>query len=198
MDARIKSKYSKGSERYQDVLKGDVDRKIANAPKNIPGWGIDADPENDPTYPMKNRNDADYERIHYEKPIQQPVNVKVFQSIERPEMTRVFGTSTPAQGLSGKIREFAYKFSEADARHWLTLLMADRVNVVEGIIDDFRHGIVPNIIAERGWAAEFKYNREAAIKKVAVGVAISAAVITLLVLRNRSNNKSTSPSAATI
>src|SRR5688500_12506985 len=122
MDAKIKSKYSKGSERYQDVLTGDVDRKIANAPKNIPGWGIDADPENDPTYPMKNRNDADYERIHYEKPIQQPINVKVFQSIERPEMTRVFGTSTPAQGLSGKIREFAYKFSEADARHWLTLL----------------------------------------------------------------------------
>lgn len=190
----MKSKNEKGSETYADVLTGDVDRKIANAPKDIPGWGIDADRENDPTYPMKNRTEADYERIHYEKPIQQPVNIEVFRSIERPAITRVFGASTPPRGLSGKIRKFAYKFSEADARHWLTLVMADRIDVVEGIIDDLRQGIIPNIIAERGWAAEFKYNRKAAVQKVAIGAAVGAALITVLLLRNRTS-KSTAPSA---
>ncbi len=29
-------------------------------PKSVPGWGIDADPDNDPTYPMKpNRTDVE-------------------------------------------------------------------------------------------------------------------------------------------
>jgi hypothetical protein len=185
METKEKSNYAKGSDTYREVLTGDVDRKIADAPKNIPGWGIDADPENDPTYPMKNRTGADYQRIHYERPFQQPIRQKIFQSIERPSLTSVFGTSTPPRGLSGKIREFAYKFSEADARHWLTLVMADRVDVVEGIVDDLKHGNLPNFFVERGWVAEFKYNRKAAVKKVAIGVAVSAALITVLLLRNR-------------
>ncbi|HEY0653502.1 MAG TPA: hypothetical protein VGD65_10250 [Chryseosolibacter sp.] len=195
METKVKSKYEKGSEAYADVLTGDVDRKIANAPKNIPGWGIDADRENDPTYPMKNRTDADYERIHYEKAVQQPVTVEVFRSIERPAITRVFGASTPPRGLSGRIRQFAYRFSEADARHWLTLVMADRVDVVEGIIDDLKQGIIPNIFAERGWAAEFKYNRKAAVQKVAIGAAVGAALITVLLLRNNRKSKSSLPVA---
>jgi hypothetical protein len=198
MATKTKSKKAKESEVYQEVLTGNVDRQIANEVKNIPGWGIDANPDNDPTYPMKNRNGADYQRINYEKVVQQPLIDGVFKSIERPEMTRVFGTSTPATGLSGKIRSFAYKFSEADARHWLTLIMADRVNAVEGIIDDLKHGIVPNIFAERGWTAEFKYNRPAAMKKVAIaGVVVSAAVITLLLMRNK-NGKSISTTIPTI
>ncbi len=154
MDTKAKNRFAKGSDTYQEVLTGDVDRKIADTVKNIPGWGIDADRENDPTYPMKHRNGADYERIHYEAPPQQPLTMKVFQSIERPRMTSVFGTSVPPRGLSGALRGFAYRYSETDTRHWMTLLLADRVNVVEGVIDDFSKGIVPNIFAERGWTAE--------------------------------------------
>ena len=191
MDTQTKSKYAKGSNTYQDVLTGDVDRKIANEVKNIPGWGIDADPENNPTYPMKRWNGADHERIHYTKPPQQPQTVKVFHSIERPGMTSVFGTSTPPSGVSGAIRQFAYKYSEADARHWLTLILADRVNVVEGIIDDLKHGTVPNFFAERGWNAEWKYNRQGAIKKVAIGAAVGVAVIGLILLRNNSKKQAT-------
>lgn len=189
----MKSRFAKGSDTYQEVLTGDVDRKIAETVKNIPGWGIDADAENDPTYPMKHRNGADYERIHYTPPIQQPQNVKVFQSIERPRMTSVFGASTPPSGLSGIIRKFAYKFSESDTRHWMSLIVADRVNVVEGIVDDLRHGIVPNLIAEKGWTAEWKYNRKGVIQKAAIGAAIGAAVITVLVLRNRTSKQQRLP-----
>jgi hypothetical protein len=186
METKIKSRYAKGSEKYKAVATGDVDRKFASIPKDIPGWGIDADPENDPTYPMKHRTGADYERIRYEKPVQQPVNIEVFQSIERPALTRVFGTSSPPRGLSGLIRKFAYKFSEADMRHWLTLIFADRVDVVEGIVRDLKQGIVPNVFKERGWTAEWKYNRAGAIKNLAIRVAIASAVVALLVYRNKS------------
>ena len=199
MEPKVKSKFAKGSDRYQDALTGDVDRKIANDPKNIPGWGIDANPDNDPTYPMKNRNGDDYQRIHYQKVVQQPLIDGVFQSIERPEMTRVFGTSTPATGLSGKIREYAYKFSEADARHWMTLLMADRVNAIEGIVDDLKHGIVPNFFEERGWTAEFRYNRPAAMRKVAIaGAAIGVAAIAIILLQKGKNKTSSPDTMATI
>jgi hypothetical protein len=135
---------------------------------------------------MKNYNGADYERIHYERPVQQPVTVDVFQSIERPSMTRVFGTSTPPRGLSGLVRQFAFKFSEADARHWLSLIVADRVNVVEGILDDLARGYVPNFFAERGWGAEWKYNRNGAIKRLAIGAAIASVALGVLVYNRRS------------
>lgn len=163
------------------------DRRIANSSKDhIPGWGIDADPENDPTYPMKHWNGADHERLNYEKAPQQPVDREVFHSNERPGITRVFGTSTPPRGLSGMIRGYAYKFSEATTAHWMTLLLADRVDVVEGIIDDFKNGHVPNIFAERGLPAEWKYNRKGLVKKLVIGAAITAAAITYF---NWSNNK---------
>src|ERR1700712_1004563 len=114
-----------------------IDRKIANTPKDhIPGWGMDVDPENDPTYPMKHWNGADHERLNYEKAPQQPIDIEMLHSIERPGITRVFGTSTPPAGLSGAIRRYAYKFSEATAAHWMTLILADRVDVIQGKIND--------------------------------------------------------------
>jgi len=162
----------------EKVIDPEMDRKIAKTPKNnIPGWGVDADPENDPTYPMKHWNGADHERSHYEKAPQQPVDIEVFHSIERPTITRVFGTSTPPAGLSGVIRRQAYKYSEAQAAHWMMLILADRVDVVQGIISDMRRGIFPNFIAEAGWRAEWKYNRKKLIRRVAVKVLTVAAVI---------------------
>jgi len=35
--------------------------------KQIPGWGMDSDPENEPTYPMKNYTGDDHNRINYER-----------------------------------------------------------------------------------------------------------------------------------
>jgi hypothetical protein len=162
-----------------DQISG-IDRKIANTPKDyIPGWGIDADLENDPTYPMKHWNGADHQRFNYEKPPQQRLNMRVFHSIERPGITRVFGTSTPPTGLSGRIRGWAYKFSEATTAHWMELILADRINSVEGLIDDFAHGTIPNLFEERGWSAEWKYNREGFIKSALTGLLVTTAVIAL-------------------
>jgi hypothetical protein len=158
----------------------ELDRQIAASPKDIPGWGVDADPENDPTYPMKHRTGADYERLNYERPPQQPVTVEVLHSIERPSVSAVFGTVTPPHGLSGAIRRYAFTHSESTYMHWVPLVLADRINVVEGIIDDIRHGHFPNIFAEKGWGAEWKYNRKGLIQKVAITAALTAGVIYLL------------------
>ena len=69
----------------------------------------------------------------------------MLQSVERPAIARVFGTSVPPKGLSGMIRRFAYKYSEATLAHWMPLLLADRINVFEAFIDDFKNGTVPNL-----------------------------------------------------
>lgn len=155
-----------------------IDREIADTSKDhIPGWGIDADPENDPTYPMKHRTGADYERLNYEKPPQQPVKIEILHSVERPGITRVFGTSTPPSGVSGMIRRWAYKYSEATTAHWMGLISADRVNAVEGIVDDFKQGTIPNLFKERGWSAEWKYNRQGFIRSTVTGLLVTTAVI---------------------
>lgn len=153
--------------------------------KDIPGWGIDANPDNDPTYPMKHVTGADHDRLNYERAAQQPLNVEILRSVERPQVTRVFGTSSPPSGLSGALRRYAFKFSEGNAIHWLTLLLADRVNVVEGLVDDLRRGHIPNVFVERGWRAEWKYNRKSAEKKLVIASAITACVIAFLIYKKR-------------
>ncbi len=164
----------------EQIINPELDRKIANEPKDIPGWGMDADPENDPTYPMKHWNGADYERIHYEKAPQQPEKIEVFHSIERPGITRVFGTSTPPTGLSGAMRRYAFKYSEATATHWMTLILADRVDVVQGLVDDLKHGNVPNLFEELGWRAEWQYNRKKFVQRLLVKGLTIWAIIALI------------------
>jgi hypothetical protein len=133
-------------------------------PAGIQGWGADLDPATRPAVPME-RTPPRLRNVHWNQPEQQPVTVKVFHSTERPGLTPVFGTSAPPSGVSGLIRAGAFRFSENDLRHWLMLLFADRVNVVEGIIDDLAHGHVPNLFTEMGGPAEWRYNRNGFIRK---------------------------------
>ena len=155
---------------------------------HIIGWGVDADPKNDPTYPMKHRTDEEQKGYSWERPTQQPEIIEVLRSIERPNLSAVFGTSTPPSGLSGMIRRYAFQYSESDYRHWVPLLVADRVNVVEGILDDLREGQFPNIFAEKGGKAVWKHNRKEILTKVAVGVLLTTAVV---VLASRKSSDST-------
>jgi hypothetical protein len=147
--------------------------------KNIPGWGMDADPENEPTYPMKHYTGDDHNRINYEKAPQQQEIVEILRSNERPGPTAVFGTSVPPSGLSGIIRRYAFKHSEDRYRHWLPLILADRVNVVEGIIDDIKHGHIPNLLEEKGWKADWKYNSKGVLRKIAIGTIVTIAIVNL-------------------
>jgi hypothetical protein len=134
---------------------------------------------------MKKYTGADYQRLSYERSVQQPLDVEVLHSNERPDVTRVFGTSSPPRGLSGMLRRFAFRFSEGSSAHWLTLILADRVNELEGIADDIRQGRIPNIARERGWTAEWKYNRKEVARKAIIGLAIAAAVTLVVVRKNK-------------
>jgi len=151
---------------------------------HIKGWGIDANPENDPTYPMRNRLHEDGDGHSWTRPPQQPINIEVLHSNERPNVSAVFGTSVPASGVSGWLRRLAFRYSEGTFTHWLALLFADRVNMVEGVVEDLAQGQVPNLIAETGMKAQWQHNRKAVITKVAVGAGVVAVAAILLSRRN--------------
>lgn len=146
---------------------------------HIQGWGADLDHANRPAYPME-RTPPRLEGVHWDEPEQQPETVEVLHSIERPDITPVFGTTVPPSGLSGRVRETAFKYSENDIRHWMLLLAADRINMVEGIGADLRRGHIPNLFAETGMRSEFKYNRPGAIRKMAVATAVVGIGVYLL------------------
>jgi len=155
------------------------------APFNTDSWAIDADPLNNPTYPMKRTTGADHQRLNYERAPQQPVNVEVLKSTERPAISRVFGTSTPPRGLSGMLRRYAYKFSEGQSARWFTLVLADKIDVAEGLVDDVRRGHLPNVLEENGWRMEWKYNKTKLIRKAVVGIAVTSAIAAAMAWRWR-------------
>lgn len=143
--------------------------------QQIKGWGIDADPENEPNYPMKNYTGDDHNRLNYERAPQQLIHEGAnLHSNERPNMSAVFGTTVPPSGWSGKLRRHAFRYSEDNYAHWMTLVLADRIDVIEGLIDDIRNGYIPNIYAEKGWKAEWKYNKKEMIVKVAAAAVVFA------------------------
>jgi len=151
---------------------------------HIKGWGIDADPENDPVYPMKKRTNEEHKGYAWERPEQQPEKVEILKSVERPNLTAAFGTASPPEGVNGAIRKMAFRYSESSYGHWLPLVLADRVGAVEGIIDDLKNGHVPNIFAERGWGAEWKYNKKNFLLKIAAAAAVTAIAISIISSKN--------------
>ena len=156
-----------------------------NKYSHIKGWNVDADPRNEPTYPMKKYTGDDHNRLDYQKAPQQEINIEVLHSNERPNVTAVFGTAVPPSGLSGRIRRYAFKHSESSYLHWLPLFLADRVNVVEGLLSDFMHGRIPNVFAERGWKANWKHNRGGAMKQAISGAVIASIAIIFLLKRGK-------------
>jgi len=143
---------------------------------SIPGWGSDLDPAKRPGVPYDKAPQLGAEHLYPDFP-RQPARVTVFKSTEHGQFPPVFGTSCPPSGLSGMLRAFAYKFSEGRLTRWLTLLVADRVNVVEGIASDLARLHVPNIPREMGLASELRYNREAFVKKAAITAGAAAVAV---------------------
>jgi hypothetical protein len=158
-------------------------RKKINLSNQIEGWGADLDGENRPGVP---RDKAPYIGIEtlYPDIERQLSSVKILKSVEHEQMPPVFGTTCPPKGLSGMLRGFAFRYSEGQFTHWLTLLLADRVDMVENIILDLSKGHVPNLYKEMGLAAEWKYNRKNFLKKAAfMGVGVAAATALVLQVR---------------
>jgi hypothetical protein len=159
-------------------------RETVDHSATIKGWGSDLDPKRRPGVPRDKAPQLGGELLY--PPIErQLVTVKIHKSTEHARLTPVFGTSCPPRGLSGALREFAYQFSEGRLARWLTLMFADRVNVVEDIVTDLAHGHVPNIPKEMGLRSELRYNREAFVRKTAITVACAAVLLVVWRMRSR-------------
>jgi hypothetical protein len=129
----------------------------------IPGWGAAIDPQNNPTYPYRLRENDDHSG-QWQRPTVQDPKVEILQSIEHKWRPAVVGTSTPPRALSGTIRRAAFRWTESNLVHWLLLMGADRVNTFEGIFQDIARGRMPN------WRF---------LSKFAAGVVVIAVVVFL-------------------
>jgi hypothetical protein len=164
-------------------MKGDIAMSKALVDTaTIPGWGVDADAGNNPTYPMRHIENQT-RGLSWDRPALQSPDVEVLQSIEHNRMPAVVGTSTPPSGLSGMIRRYAFRRSESDWLHWLLLMGADRLNVVEGVVDDLAQGKLPNIPGEMGARAEWRHNKTGFVIKAGATLAVGAVLVAALARR---------------
>jgi hypothetical protein len=152
----------------------------------IVGWGADADPRNDPTYPYRERS-ADDHSGEWKRPTQQEPQVELLKSVEHKWLPAVFGSASPPSGVSGSMRRLAFRWSESNWAHWLLLMAADRVNMVEGLVEDLGRGHIPNIPKEMGVPAEWRHNKAGLIKKMAVAAVIVGGTAGLVMARRSAN-----------
>ena len=151
-------------------------RQSIDLTSNIPGWGSDLDPAMRPGVPRDKAPELGVEWLYPPLPQQVP-RVKIHKSTEHGRLTPVFGTSCPPRGLSGRMRDLAYRFSEGRLARWMTLIAADRVNVVEDVLSDLAQLRVPNLVREIGLQSELRYNRIGLAKKImVVGLGVAAYV----------------------
>jgi hypothetical protein len=120
----------------------------------VPGWGVDLDHADRPSYPKLDFRAAGT-GAHWRFPERQPETRTRERSIEHRFLTPVFGTGQPLHGLSGRVRRIAYaRWSEGRNAHWLTLIAADRIDVLESTFVDLLRGRPDNLLAETGVRAE--------------------------------------------
>jgi hypothetical protein len=125
----------------------------------IPGWGVDLDPRDRPSVPRLQPHPGLDGPPAWELPDRQPEKWPRERSIEHAFLTPVFGTSTPPKALSGVIRKYAYRrFSEARAAHWLLLIVADRVDVLESNVASLFRGHPDNPVTETGVLSELRHH----------------------------------------
>jgi hypothetical protein len=121
--------------------------------RTVPGWGVDLDPADRPSYPKEVFVETG---AHWDFPERQRDEGSREKSTEHKFMTPVFGTAQPLRGLSGAIRRYAYTFSEGQTAHWLLLMAGDRVDVLESRVEAALSGRPDNPITETGVLREFK------------------------------------------
>jgi hypothetical protein len=57
--------------------------------------------------------------------------------------------------------------------------------MVEGIVDDLRHGHVPNVLGEMGIRSELRYNPAGLVRKALITTVVVGGVMALLNRRKR-------------
>ena len=136
-----------------------------------------------PAAPMRQDTGDEHKGMSWTRPPLQPARVEILHSNERPHLTATFGCAEPPSRLSGMVRRFAFGFSESNGVHWVSLILADRINMVEAVISDLGRGHVPNLFEEMGLRADLKYNRTGLAIKA--GIAVAAVAGLCFIMRRR-------------
>src|SRR5947209_1053068 len=92
--------------------------------------GIDLPREQRPGVPMETPP-RPAGHAHWTRPEPMKSEAMVLKRAELDQLTPVYATSVPPRGLSGIIRRAAYRIPDHRVSHWMLLLLADRVDVVE-------------------------------------------------------------------
>jgi hypothetical protein len=124
--------------------------------KTIPGWGVDLDPKDRPAVP-KEQFDPAATGAHWQFPERQVERYPRERSPEHKFLTPVFGTACPPKGLSGVVRRYAYRYSEGRLSHWLLLMGADRIDVLESRVAALVRGQPDDLLRESGILTELKH-----------------------------------------
>ena len=152
--------------------------------RSVEGWGVDLDYQAKytrevPSDVMTARGEVEYWQVPQDR---------VFLSTEHPNLTPVFGISSAPGGLSGMLRDYAYKYSEATNRHLMTLIAADRIDILENLIGDIFRGRPDNYIKEKGWSANRKYDPDYPKKMMILGAVALGAVAAGVALYTLAND----------
>jgi hypothetical protein len=134
--------------------------------RNIPGWGVDLSYDERTAVPMEDF-DPGATGAHWDFPERQPEKWPREMSPEHGMLTPVFGTACPPRGISGAIRKYAYTLGEGKTSHWMLLMAADRIDVIESSVEAAVRGEPDNPLSESGVVAEFTRHglRSRAFKK---------------------------------
>lgn len=117
------------------VTRGALDIRREDEVEDHGGSGIhavDAGTAARPGVPME----AEADREASPEPERQATGDQHLIRAALDEPTPVVGTAQPPHGLSGAIRRLAYSIPETRARHWMLLMVGDRVDVLEHRIGD--------------------------------------------------------------
>ena len=136
--------------------------------RSINGWGADLDPANRPAVPREWPSDVMTLRgdvKHWQEP-----RFKIHISNEQPNLTPVFGESCPPRGLNAKVRDWAYEYGEGRNRHWMLLLLADRMDNIGSLLGGVLRLRPDNIPAEKAWGTLWHYSSPDRRREIALGV----------------------------
>lgn len=95
------------------------------------GHAVDASAERRPGIPMEWDPPHPVGGAHWTEPARQLDPGYVLKRKGLDQLTPVFGTTLPPRGLSGALRRAAYEIADHKPAHWLLLMLADRVDVIE-------------------------------------------------------------------
>jgi len=103
---------------------------MTQARTQVPGWGVDARPEDRPGVPHELEPPRPLADADPGLAVRQTSEPRPLVDPSR-SLTPVYSAATPPRGLSGLMRRAAYRYPTYRARRWMLLMLSDRVDALE-------------------------------------------------------------------